>query len=151
MAERKEMRLSRKNRLYAANVIVPLLCGLFIYLTAAEDTLVSAFLPALRSLLPVIDYPSVIRNFAADFLWAYALFFCLRLSLGDELCGRYGIYALLLAAAVALILECLQMTKILPGTFDMLDIITELTAAAVALLISNIIERRKCYEEKEFN
>ena len=109
---------------------------------------ISYALSSIRSLLPVIDYPAVIRNFAADFLWAYALFSCLRLSLRDELSGRYNITVLLLVAVVAVAIECLQLTKIFPGTFDLLDIVVELSAAVCALLISNMIERRKYHEEK---
>jgi len=46
------------------------------------------------------------------------------------------------------IIECLQLTNVFPGTFDIWDIVTELSAAICALFISNMIERRKCYEEK---
>jgi hypothetical protein len=139
---------TKKNYLYALNSIIPLLCGLFIYLTIKEDTFISYALSSLRSLMPVIDYPTIIRNFAADFLWTYSLFFCLRLTLGDDLCGKYNIIVLLLTAVVAVVIECLQLTNVFPGTFDLLDIFTELTAAFCALFISNMIERRKCYEEK---
>ena len=143
------MTCTKKNCLFAVNSILPLLFGLFIYLTVSEETLIASLLPVLRSLLPVIDYPAVIRNFAADFLWTYAMFFCLRLALGDDLCGKHNLSVLLLTCAAAVAIECLQMTGVFHGTFDMLDIVTELTAASAALLISNIIERRnKCNEEK---
>ena len=140
---------TKKNYLYILHSVIPLFCGLFIYLTIKEDTFISYALSSLRSLMPVIDYPTIIRNFAADFLWTYSLFFCLRLTLGDDLCGKYNIIVLLLTAVVAVVIECLQLTNVFPGTFDLLDIFTELTAAFCALFISNMIERRTdCYEEK---
>ena len=139
---------TKKNHLYALNSIIPLLCGLFIYMTIKEDTLISHWLSSLRPLMPIIDYPLMIRNFAADFLWAYSMFFCLRLTLGDGLSGRYNIIVLLLTAAVAVIIECLQLTYVFSGTFDMLDIVTEISAAVCALFVSNMIERRNDrYEE----
>jgi len=139
----------KKNYLYALNSIIPLFCGLFIYMTIKEETLISHSLSSLRSLMPIIDYPLMIRNFAADFLWTYSLFFCLKLTLGDELSGKYNVIVLLLTAIVAVIIECLQLTDIFSGTFDLLDIVTESAAAVCALLISNMIERRTdCYEEK---
>ncbi len=140
---------TKKNHLYALNSIIPLFCGLFIYMTVKEETLISHSLSSLRLLMPIIEYPYIIRNFAADFLWAYSLFFCLRLTLGNELSGRYNIIALLLTTAVAVIMECIQLPDVFSGTFDLLDIVTESTAAVCALLISNMIERRTdCYEEK---
>ena len=118
-------------------------------MTVKEDTLISRSLSSLRLLLPVIEYPYIIRNFAADFLWTYSMFFCLRLTLGDELSGKYNIIVLLLTAVVSAIIECLQLTDIFSGTFDLLDIVTETAAAVCALFISNMIKRRTdCYEEK---
>ncbi len=118
-------------------------------MTKREDTLAAHLLSSLRSLMPVIDYPAPIRNFAADFLWTYSMFFCLRLTLGDDLCGKYNSFVFLLTAIVAVVIECLQLTKVFPGTFDFLDIVIELVAAVAALLISNMIERRNKYHEKD--
>ncbi|SEA17467.1 hypothetical protein SAMN05216349_10622 [Oribacterium sp. KHPX15] len=143
------MSYTKKTYLYALNSILPLFCGLFIYLTKRDDTLVAHLLSSLRSLMPVIDYPAPIHNFAADFLWTYSMFFCLRLTLGDDLCGKYNSFVFLLTAIVAVVIECLQLTKVFPGTFDFLDIVIELVAAVAALLISNMIERRNKYHEKD--
>ncbi len=142
------MSYTKKNCIYALNSILPLFCGLFVYLTIREDTLVSHSMAFLRSLMPIIDYPTAIHNFAADFLWTYSMFFCLRLTLGDVMCGKYNIFVLLLTAIVSVTMECLQLTKVFPGTFDLLDIVAELSAAAAAFIISNKIERRnECNEE----
>ena len=139
----------KKNCLYVINGILPLFCGFFIYMTVRENTYLSFVFSFLRSRMPVIAYPSLIRNYAADFLWTYALFFCLRLTLGDELSGKRNKRVLFLTAAVSVVVECLQLTGIFPGTFDFWDILVELTAALAALMISNRIEqRRKFYEEK---
>ena len=103
---------TKKNYLYALNSILPLFCGLFIYMTIKEDTFISYALSSLRSLMPVIDYPVIIRNFAADFLWTYSMFFCLRITLGDELSGKYNIIVLLLTAFVSVIIECLHLLEL---------------------------------------
>ena len=88
----------KNNYLYVLNCIIPLFFGLFIYMTIKEETLISRSFSSLRSLMPIIEYPQIIRNFAADFLWAYSMFFCLRLTLGDELSGKYNVIVLLLTA-----------------------------------------------------
>ena len=146
------MTIPKRNSLFAINIIIPLICGLFIYLTKTERTFLSDFFSAFRSVLPVIKYPYVIRNFACDFLWAYSLFFCLRLTLGDSLKGKHNLTVITVTGVVAIILETIQLFKIIPGTFDPLDIVIELFAVTVALLITKIIERRfENYEEKGFD
>ena len=134
--------------MFVVNIIVPLVCGLFIYLTKAERTYISDFLSVFRLALPIIDYPLVIRYYACDFLWTYSLFFCLRLTLGDTLKGKHNLTVIALTGVVAVILETIQLIKTIPGTFDMLDILVELIAIAIADLILTIIERRFSYEEK---
>lgn len=77
------------------------------------------------------------------------MFFCFRLTLGDKLKGKHNQVVIALTAVVAIVVETIQLFKIIPGTFDPMDILVELIAIAVALLITTIIERRfKNYEEK---
>jgi len=146
------MTIPKRDSLLAVNIIVPLIIGLLIYLTKDERTYLSDNLSVLRSVLPTISYPDLIRSFACDFLWTYSLFFCLRLSLGDSLKGKYNLTVITVTGIVAIILEILQLLKGVPGTFDPWDIVTELIAIAVAFLITTIIERRfKYYEEKSIS
>jgi hypothetical protein len=143
------MTIPKRNSLFAVNTIVPLICGLLIYMTKAESTYLSSFLSGFRSLLPTIEYPYIIRSFACDFLWTYSMFFCFRLTLGDKLKGKHSQVVIALTAVVAIVIETIQLFKIIPGTFDPMDILIELIAIAVAFFISTIIERRfKNYEEK---
>lgn len=131
-----------------ANAFLPLVTGLLIYLTKAERTYITDLLHALRTILPVIRYPHIIRAFACDFLWTYSLFFCLRLALGDSLKGKHNLTVITVTVIAALLLETIQIFKVIPGTFDPMDIAAEISATAVALLITTIIERRfNHYEE----
>ncbi len=136
------MTIPKRNSLYILNIIAPLFCGLYIYLTKAESTYLSDFLFGFRSVLPTVSYPYIIRYYACDFLWTYSLFFCLRLTLGDALKGKHNWTVVLISSVTAIILETIQLFKIIPGTFDFLDILTELLAVAVAFLITAIIEKR---------
>lgn len=143
------MTIPKRNSLFAVNIIIPLICGLFIYLTKVEKTYVSDFLSGFRAVLPTIRYPQIIGSFACDFLWTYSLFFCLRLSLGDKLKGEHNLTVIAVTSVVAIIMETIQLIKTIPGTFDPLDILVELIAIAVAFSVVTIIERRfKYYEEK---
>ena len=132
----------RRNGLFAVNIVIPLIFGLLIYLTKAERTYLSDFLSAYRSALPIIDYPEIIRNYACDFLWAYSLFFCLRLSMGEKLKGKHNLMAVVVTSITAVGLETIQLIQTIPGVYDPWDIAVELTAIVIANLISTIIERR---------
>lgn len=144
------MTISKKDSLFVVNVVIPLVCGLFIYLTKIESNFLSVSLSGIRSLLPVIRYPVLVNNFAADFLWSYSLFFCLRLVLGDDMKGKYSLKVISLTAVVAVVFESMQMLKHFPGTFDPLDIVVELIAVVSAFLMSVFIERMfKYHEEKK--
>lgn len=136
------MTIPKRNSLFIVNIIVPLFCGLFIYLTKAESTYLSNYLSVIRSVLPTICYPYIIQNYACDYLWTYSLFFCLRLTLGDILKGKHNWKVILLTSVTAIILETIQLIKTVPGTFDFLDILTELIAVVVALLITERIEKK---------
>ena len=139
----------KRKALFAVNVIVPLTIGLLIYLTKAESTYVSDMYASVFPRLPVISYPEVIRKFACDFLWAYSMFFCLKLVLEDQLKGDHDITVITVTGIAAIILEVIQISGRIPGTFDPRDIVTEMVAIAVALLITKIIERRFNHYEEE--
>lgn len=143
------MTIPKRNGLYVANVVFPLVCGLYVYLTKAERTYISDCLSVIRLITPTVNYPYIIRNFACDFLWTYSMFFCLRLILGEPLKSKYNFWVIAVTAFVATILEIMQLIHIIPGTFDCLDILAELIAIVVADLITITLERRfKKYERK---
>lgn len=119
------MTVSKRNSLFAVNVIVPLVCGLFIFLTKTENIYLSDSLRGVRSVLPVIRYPKIINFFAADFLWTYSLFFCLGITLGDALKGRHSLTVIIFTSVVAVVFEILQLNQRFPGTFDLRDIVVD--------------------------
>ncbi len=146
------MTFPKRNVFFAVNIIIPLIIGLFIYMTKPSSTYLSDFLSGFRSVLPIIRYPIIIDFYACDFLWTYSMFFCLRLTLGDALKGKYNLMVITVTGVVAIILESLQLIKGVPGTFDPMDVVTELIAVTVAFLLTIIIERRfKYYEENGFS
>ena len=146
------MTFPKRNVLFTVNIIIPLIIGLFIYLTKPSSTYLSDFLLGFRSVLPTIGYPEIIDFYACDFLWAYSMFFCFRLTLGDALKGKHNLTVIMVTGVVAIILETLQLIKGVPGTFDLMDIVTELIAVTVAFLLTIIIERRfKYYEENSIS
>lgn len=139
---------SKRNTLFVVNMIIPLVLGLAIYLTKAERTYISDAVPWFRSMIIPVRYPHLIRAYACDFLWSYSLFFCFRLTLGEELKGKHNIVVVTLAAITSITLESLQLISGFPGKFDWLDIVTELIAILVAYIITTSIEWRVQHEEQ---
>lgn len=137
----------RKNLLFGICVIVPLMCGLFIYLTKVEQTYISEFFPLFRSLIRPVEYPYVIKNYACDFLWAFSMLFCFRLTLGERFKGKNNIILFLLTSIMVFFLELIQIKKSIPGTFDWIDIVVELIAVLIAGYLTYKIERRSNYEK----
>ena len=142
------MSACRKKVLLIINIIVPLLIGLFIYVTKEGNTYISDVFSSVRSEFGIICYPLIIRCYACDFLWAYALFFCIRLSLGDSLKGKNNETVLITAGVIAIALELLQLNKRFPGSYDSMDIVVELFAIFIAAVITTIIDRRIKYEKE---
>lgn len=130
--------MKRKNLFIFLNVAFPLLIGLSIYLFCYKNTYINTFFENYLG----INFPYIYRatllhqfitNWACDILWAYALtfslYFCFRTFNKSILITSF------ITVSFAVILECLQLTGIVNGTFDTWDIIMELSAIIIAVII----------------
>ena len=137
-------------------IIIPLVFGSILYLVYRPDTYISRFilnsmeagnLSKARSQLiicyPVLSYLS--KNYLPDCCWAFSLESCLALVLHNS--ERVVVSSLIISAAFLSLMETLQVTPLIPGTFDVIDISVELTAIAVAGIIINLL-RKRCFYEK---
>ena len=116
-----------------SNAFVPLLLGLAIYVFMKNGTYINSFLGVEFNYSPKTVLGIFIANWFCDFLWSYALVFALYLVLSPF--KNNLIFSCVTSALLGLILELLQGTNILSGTFDWWDIITEIVAVIIALLI----------------
>ena len=132
---------------YILNIVIPLLIGSTIYILIRPDTYICQYFykalcistpPEVGIFLPT-GLQTFLRCFAADILWAYALTFAVSFILKDE---RSYLY---ICIVFELIMEFIQLSPALPGTFDWLDIIFEICTTAIVSLIIN--KRRKRNEE----
>lgn len=143
-------RSSHQHLFYGLNIAIPLILGLFLYLTLRADAYVSIVLSKFIS-LPAIPYTffpnwavAFLRNFAADILWAYALGFAVLFVLGyspkNLLCGLF------LCIGFVVLLEVLQIAGVFHGTFDSFDILLETISVCLALFF--IKEYEEAQNEK---
>ena len=86
-------------------------------------------------------FVSFLKYWFCDFLWAYALAFCLLLVF-EKTKHKY-IYPVAISIAFSVLIEIMQVFSFISGTFDWWDLIAELTAIALAV----IIKRRISYEK----
>ena len=129
------------------NIIFPLLVGAVIYWFTSTDVI---FVEAVRSIWgrPIhtgignIDggLARLVRYYMSDILWAYALVFALYLAVGSN-AARVKT-AFVIAVVFSAVMEVIQLSPVIPGTFDVIDILVETTAEAIAALII-----KKQYEE----
>lgn len=130
--------MKRTNLFIFLNVVFSLLIGLSIYLFCYKNTYINTFFENIFG----FDFPyfyknsplhRFITNWTCDILWAYALtfslFFCFKTF------NKPFFITIFTSIIFAVILECSQLTGIINGTFDIWDIIMELSAIIIAVII----------------
>lgn len=130
------------------NLIVPLMIGLFIYLTSRSRTILYDTFSVVGIRMQEINHPEIVRNYGCDFLWSYSLYW------GVYFWGVFGewsslvLKASLIVIPFSMIMEFSQLVQSFPGTFDVLDIVIEILAVALAVIVSFMYGRRQqAYEE----
>ena len=95
------------------------------------------------------EYPVMIRAYACDMLWGYALYSGLALFSNDATDEHIiSLKVILPAALLVVILETAQLSPKMPGTFDALDIVLEIAAIMLDAFITTFLIRRKRNESK---
>lgn len=134
------MKIMGKRIFLTANIILPLLLGAAVYFFTSEDVIFvemvsSLFGKAIRNGC-VVTYSGVtrlVRYYMPDVIWAYALVFALYFSLGNN-AARVKI-VFVIAVIFSSIMEVIQLFPVIPGTFDLIDILVEAIAEIIAAFI----------------
>lgn len=130
--------MRRKNLFLFANILIPLLIGLVIYLFCYKNTYINTTFESFFGFsLPYFYFDNIFHRFitcwACDILWAYSLTFSLFLCF-KQFNKKFFITGFI-SIIFAVILEFLQLTSVINGTFDIWDIIMELSAIIFAVII----------------
>ena len=134
------MTITKRNCLYAINIFIPLVFGLFIYLTKAERSYVSDLFSYFQIVFRPINYPDIIKSYACDFLWAYSLLFVLFIVIG--IYKKNLKLSIIISVLFAVMIESIQLFQTNMFTFDVIDIVVEIIAIALASLTIIIFERK---------
>lgn len=134
------MVLNKGKLFLTANILVPLVIGALIYYFVSPDVIFVKKLDSwlgrgLRVTISSCDFWFVkfLRNYFLDMLWGYALTFGLFFVIGNNTAELTKI--LVIALVFSAMTEVLQLTPVVSGTFDLLDIFAEFLAELTAVLI----------------
>lgn len=128
----------KKILFYLINTALPLTAGLIIYLFCYKGTYINTVFSQLFEFeLPYFHGYNFIYRFitcwACDILWAYSLTFSLHFCFKDF--KNSLLISVVFSALLAIIIEILQLLGVIRGTFDLLDIIFEISAIGFAVII----------------
>ncbi|MBQ6752999.1 MAG: hypothetical protein IJR10_04425 [Clostridia bacterium] len=132
---------------YALNIVLPIIIGTLIYVCVKRDSYIATVilkvfdLPNLNEAIIPHFFRSFLKCFAADMLWAYSLTFTIYFVSGCKT-GT----TLTVCLIFETVLELLQKTNVIKGTFDFFDIAFEALSIALALLIIKKFKEEK-YEK----
>lgn len=134
------MKKNREKLFLILNIAIPILIGALTYYVISPDVI---FVQQIDSFLGIdnhgydIEHASsvirFVRLYFLDMTWGYALVFALYLLTGNNTADL--IKLLILAVAFSAVLEFLQITSLVKGTFDVIDIVAEALAEMVAVFI----------------
>jgi hypothetical protein len=132
----------KEHSFYLVHTSIALLLGLFIYIVFRPDTYISKYLLGYTHLRTFSNYILVkdnciilfTRNYLCDILWAYALTFA-AWTVGFSRVRREYLSLGGSCILFELLVEIMQKFHIISGTFDILDILMEIAATWIALVI----------------
>lgn len=155
--ERKEKacdRMNPKKIFLMINIFAPLSLAAIVYYVISPDVIFVAWLDSLLGRGVHLDNirfgteaVRFIRNYVLDMMWGYALVFALYFIMGNNAAGLTKL--IIIASVFSTVMELLQLTPFVRGTFDVLDIIVEILAEAAAVFIIKKHFMEEFHNEKE--
>lgn len=135
------------NVYYSLSIALPLISGTILYVLFRPDTFISKYIYQLfdRELyLSARNSPFslFVKNHLSDILWAYSLTHTAFFIFHTE--RKHGVGVFQLCVSFESAIEFLQKANVLPGTFDILDVLFEIcTTAFITQLINHIFKEKK--------
>lgn len=137
-----------QTKMCVLHVVLPLMIGFIYYYLFCPDIVIIKKIDLLIGKRYHIQLPQNItllffRYYMLDALWAYAMTHCFHLILGNNAIW----YSIGLSIVMSITMEVLQLLKVATGTFDIMDIMIEIFAISIAMII--IINQTKGDKKNE--
>lgn len=124
----------------AGNILIPLVLGAIIYYVTSPNVIFVKYIDAFfgnSTHISVLGRNQwlmrFVRNYLLDMMWSYALVFTLFSTMGNSTAELRNIWVI--AFAFSALMEILQLTPKVNGTFDVFDILVEALAEVAAVFI----------------
>lgn len=144
----------KKRVFIALNIIIPLFAGSILYYVMSPDTIFVEIINQIisgevhRPAIPLHNgFLRFVRFYFLDMCWGYALIFSLYTILGNNIANIKKSF--LIAFIFSAVMELLQRTPYVKGTFDVLDILCETLAEGIAVFIIKYTHEEAMKNEKE--
>ena len=136
--------MKRTTKVFLLNVIFPLFLGLLIYLFFKHGTYINVIFHYESNIHLGGLLGRIIQSWSTDILWAYSLT-CLIFYLSQPFSESPIKYVIFVGEAIFFIfMELLQKFSVINGTFDIIDIITEIFTLFFAVFIcKKVISAKK--------
>lgn len=147
--------IMKKSVFIALNIIIPLVIGSVLYYVMSPDTIFVKIIDWIIN--REIHRPTILlrngihrflRFYLLDMCWAYALTFSLHTILGNNTADLKKDF--LIAFVFSAVMELLQLTAFVNGTFDVLDILCEALAVGSAVFIIKYAHEEAMKMKKKF-
>ena len=126
-----------KKKFIYANISIPILAGSLLYYVTSPQVIFAQNIDRLLGVSLHVGMENTfvvnLRSYMPDMLWAYALVFSLMLVTGNKTAYVWKMFVI--AGMFSTIMEVLQVTGCVKGTFDVMDIIVEIIAELMAVFI----------------
>lgn len=131
------------------HILCPIVIGALVYYLASPDVLFikkTAAFTGVTDSIYVLQLNSAFlrlaRNYLPDMMWGYSLVFALFCIVGDHAADIWKVFWI--AFPFSVVMETMQKTSFVPGTFDVFDIFVEFMAEVIAVhMISKLYSNRE--------
>lgn len=130
----------RKEKFLIINMCVPIIIGAILYYFFAPDVvfvnIINKYIgKEIHLYITVQEFVilRILRNYLLDMFWAYSLVYVLFFILGNNTTDLIKIF--IISIIFSIIMESLQITQWVEGTFDVVDILVECLSELAAVII----------------
>lgn len=129
-----------KKMIMVLHILCPIAIGALVYYLASPDVLFvkktepfTGVTGGIHALPPNSAFLRLVRNYLPDMMWGYSLVFSLFCIAGNNAADIWKVFWT--AFPFSVVMETMQKTSFVPGTFDVFDIFVEFLAEIIAVCI----------------
>ncbi len=142
------MKIKKKLIIGLTTVMIPLILGALLYYIICPEVFFVKLIDRYTDFNIHIEYQTeqnrvteIFRNYFFDFIWAFAFTNALNLIFNNDTIAH--LKGCFISVVVGALFEVLQLVRVVYGTFDVWDILSEILGTVCAFFIMMVIRRKK--------